>query len=143
MRSKTPLALMEQVIMVLVFALAAALCLQVFSFSNQMSEKNKDIDHAVLLAQNTAELLKACGSVEEASEAVGGDIRQTLWSSYYGEDLTPVPDQTSAYYEVHTLPENSGVEGLGKATIDVFRHDGNEALFSLTVAWQEVGSHGS
>ena len=31
MRSKSPLALMEQVIMVLVFALAAALCLRVFA----------------------------------------------------------------------------------------------------------------
>ena len=67
MRSKTPLALMEQVVMVLVFALAAALCLQVFVFSNQMSEKNRDTDRAVVLAQNTAELLKACGGVEEAA----------------------------------------------------------------------------
>ena len=54
MRSKTPLALMEQVIMVLVFALAAALCLQVFLVSGQMSEKNRDTDNAVLLAQNAA-----------------------------------------------------------------------------------------
>ena len=34
MRSKTPLALMEQMVMVLVFALAAALCLQVFVVSD-------------------------------------------------------------------------------------------------------------
>ena len=70
MRSKSPLALMEQVIMVLVFALAAALCLQVFVLSDQMSEKNRDTDRAVLLAQNTAEMIKACGGVEEAAEAV-------------------------------------------------------------------------
>lgn len=31
MRSKAPLALMEQMVMVLVFALAAALCLQAFA----------------------------------------------------------------------------------------------------------------
>ena len=31
MRSKAPLALMEQMVMVLVFALAAALCLQSFA----------------------------------------------------------------------------------------------------------------
>ena len=61
MRSKTPLALMEQVVMVLVFALAAALCLRVFAFSNQLSQRNEDIDHAVLLAQNTAEMLKSEG----------------------------------------------------------------------------------
>ena len=142
MRSKTPLALMEQVVMVLVFALAAALCLQVFVFSNQMSEKSRDTDRAVVLAQNTAELLKACGGVEEASDTVGGQIRQMLWSTYYDEDLKPVADQSSAYYEVHTLPEHSGVEGLGQATVDVIRFDANEPLFSLTVNWQEVYGNG-
>ena len=96
MRSKSPLALMEQVVMVLVFALAAALCLQVFVLSDQMSEKNRDTDRAVLLAQNTAETIKACG----------------------------------------------GVEGLGQAAIEVFRWDGNEGLFALTVAWQEVNGNG-
>jgi len=142
MRSKTPLALMEQVVMVLVFALAAALCLQVFVVSNRMSERNKDIDHAVFLAQNTAEMLKACGGVEAAADAVGGENRQMMWSSYYNEDLILVPDQARAYYEVNTLPESSGVEGLGKATVEVFRFGGNEALFSLTVGWQEVSGNG-
>ena len=138
MRSKSPLALMEQLVMVLVFALAAALCLQVFAFSDRMSERNADIDRAVLLAQNTAETIKACGGVEEAAEAVGGEIRQTMWTAYYDENLNPVPDQASARYAVNTLPENSGTEGLGQANIEVFRNDGNEGLFAITVAWQEV-----
>lgn len=142
MRSKTPLALMEQVVMVLVFALAAALCLQVFVFSNQMSEKNRDTDRAVVLAQNTAELLKACGGVEEAAVTAGGQIRQMLWSTYYDEDLNPVPNQADAYYEVHTFPKSSGTAGLGQATVDVIRFDANEPLFSLTVNWQEVCGNG-
>ena len=142
MRTKSPLALMEQLVMVLVFALAAALCLRVFVFSNQMSERNRDVDNAVLLAQNTAEMLKAYGGVEEAAAVAGGNIRQMMWSSYYDEDLNPVPDQASAYYEVHTLPENSGVEGLGQAAIEVFRYDGNKGLFFITVAWQEVSGNG-
>ena len=37
MRSKAPLVLMEQLVMVLVFALAAALCVQVFVLSDQTS----------------------------------------------------------------------------------------------------------
>lgn len=141
MRSKSPLALMEQIVMVLVFALAAALCLQVFVLSDQMSEKHQDADRAVLLAQNTAEMIKACGGVEEAKEAVGGDIRQMMWSTYYYEDLTPAPDAENGYYHVNVLPGNSGVEGLGQANIEVFRWDGNQGLFALNVAWQEVSGH--
>lgn len=142
MRSKTPLALMEQVVMVLVFALAAALCLRIFAFSDSVSRRNQQRDQAVLLAQNTAEAIKAHGGVEEARAALGGNIRQTLWSTYYNEDLTPAPDAESACYHVDVLPQNSGVEGLGQAHVEVFRHDGNEGLFSLTVAWQEVSGNG-
>lgn len=142
MRSKTPLALMEQVVMILVFALAAALCLQIFVFSDQISRRNEEIDGAVLLAQNTAETVKRCGGIEGAAEILGGEIEQMMWSSYYHEDLTPALDRESAWYHVDTLPENSGVEGLGQAHIAVFRFDESEALFSLTVAWQEVDGDG-
>ena len=142
MRSKTPLALMEQAVMVLVFALAAALCLQVFVFSDRASRQNEALDSAVVLAQNTAETLKACGGVEGASAALGGETAQTLWSTHYYEDLTPAPDRDSAFYHVDVLPLPGGVEGLGKASIDVFQYDGNSPLFSLTTAWQEVDGNG-
>ena len=39
MRSKAPLALMEQMVMVLVFALAAALCLQAFALADRISRQ--------------------------------------------------------------------------------------------------------
>ena len=55
MKSKAPLSLMEQLIMLLVFALAAALCLQVFVLSAQISRRCKATDHAVTAAQNAAE----------------------------------------------------------------------------------------
>ena len=107
-----------------------------------MSERNQEVDRAVLLAQNTAETIKVYGGVTEAAEAVGGTVRQTLWSTYYYEDLTPAPDAESGYYHVDVLPMNSGVAGLGQAAIEVFRWDGNEGLFALTVAWQEVNGNG-
>lgn len=36
-RSKAPLALMEQIIMILVFALASAVCLQAFVYADRLS----------------------------------------------------------------------------------------------------------
>jgi Tfp pilus assembly protein PilX len=58
-RSKTPLALMEQLVMVLVFALAAALCVQVFVLSDRTSRYGEARDRALLEAQSAAEALKA------------------------------------------------------------------------------------
>ena len=46
MRSKAPLVLMEQAVMVLVFALAAALCLRAFVWSDQLSRQNEARDRA-------------------------------------------------------------------------------------------------
>ena len=129
MRSKTPLALMEQVVMVLVFALAAALCLRVFVFSNRMSQRNESIDHAVLLAQNTAETVKAHGGVREA---------QTLWY----DDLGAPCGEETAVYEVRVQPLKNGVKGLGEAEICVCSAGPEAPLFTLCVAWQEVNGNG-
>ena len=77
MRSKAPLVLMEQAVMVLVFALAAALCLRAFVWSDQLSRQNEARDRALLEVQNAAEALKHTGgdmahAQEEAARRLGG-----------------------------------------------------------------------
>lgn len=52
MKSKAPLALMEQMVMLLVFALAAALCLQAFVQSDRLSRESEARDHAAVLCQS-------------------------------------------------------------------------------------------
>ena len=75
MRSKAPLVLMEQLVMVLVFALAAALCVQVFVLSDQTSRSYEARDRAVVAAQNAAEQLKGCGGdYAAAAERCGGRL---------------------------------------------------------------------
>ena len=61
MRSKAPLAMMEQMVMLLVFALAAALCLQAFVKSDQISKRGEDRDRAAVLCQNAAEAIRHNG----------------------------------------------------------------------------------
>ena len=84
MRSKAPLALMEQLVMVLVFALAAALCVQVFVLSGQTSRWNESRDQALVEAQNAAEILKGLsGDYEAACAACGGQWNGTMWGISY------------------------------------------------------------
>ena len=54
MKSKAPLALMEQIVMLLVFALAAALCLQAFVKSEQTSRDSQSRGNAALSVQIAA-----------------------------------------------------------------------------------------
>ena len=142
MRSKTPLALMEQVVMVLVFALAAALCLRAFALSDRLSREGELRDGAVLLAQNAAEVCKAGGGDWDYMETVlGGDALGYSWTVLYNERMEPVAAEEAAY-EVVVRPETAEAPGLGRATVSVFEMDGGDLLFQLPVAWQEEVQHG-
>lgn len=110
MNRKATLVLMEQLIMVPVFALASALCLLVFSKSTAISDRTAHRDAAVLIAQNTAELLKSGIDPETIS---------------HSEDYTVV-----------ITPQNTDIPGLAQAEILVSHQD--QPLYTLTVGWQEV-----
>jgi len=69
MKSKAPLVMMEQIVMVLIFALAAALCLQTFVLSGKMSKETELVNKAVIEAQNVAERMKAEGISAFTKEA--------------------------------------------------------------------------
>ena len=58
MKQKTFVPLMEQICMICIFALAAALCLQGFALANKISEDRHAKDCALISAQNAAEILK-------------------------------------------------------------------------------------
>lgn len=70
--SKTPLFLMELIIMLLVFSVSAAICLQVFSGAKKISDESRKLDIAVMQAQTVAECWKASyGDLEETAERMG------------------------------------------------------------------------
>ena len=113
MKHKASLILMEQLVMILVFALAAALCLQVFARSQVISEETARRDQAAILARNGAELLKATEGDTVAVESLSRD----------GWRVTAILGSS-------TLP------GLGCAEVQVFFEE--DLLFSLETGWQEV-----
>lgn len=113
MRSKTSLILMELLVMVLVFALCAALCLQIFVRAEEISLETARRDEALVLAQNAAELLRSGDAAEDVAHALSGD------------------------YLVQIDPVQTEIAGLQKARITVLFED--IPLFTLVTGWQEVG----
>ena len=141
MRSKAPLAMMEQLVMVLVFALAAALCLQVFVLSDRTSRRNEAQDRAVLEAQNTAEELKSLrGDFARAANLYGGTFDGQTWNRTYGADWAQEYGGDAAY-RILAISADSGDPLLGRAEVTVYTAEG-DPLVSLPVAWQEVTDHG-
>ena len=112
MKHKASLVLMEQLVMLLVFSLAAALCLQIFVKAQTISEETARRDRAVVLARNGAELLKATGGNKEIAEALSGEG-----------------------FRVTVTPQPSRQPGLARAEIQVSFEE--KELFSLETGWQE------
>lgn len=69
---KTGLFLMELIIAILFFSLAAAICIQLFVKSHMISERSIALNHSILLAQNTAEIFYATnGNPEKMASLLG------------------------------------------------------------------------
>ena len=114
MKNKTSLLLMEQLVMVLVFALAAALCLAAFVKADRISQETVRRDEAVLLAQNAAEVLKA----------TSGDIERAKATA------------SASDYRLEIEHLKTGLPFMGQAEIRVWL--GEALLFTLRTGWQEV-----
>lgn len=128
-RSKAPLALMEQIIMILVFALAAAVCLQAFVYSDTLSKQGERRDLAVNRAQEVAEYCKA----------QGGDLDQVsamMQAERTMDGLKLVSDGMSVILRVEQSDEY-----MEKAKISVLGADGEE-IYSIPIAWNRRGNIG-
>ena len=97
-RSKAPLALMEQIIMILVFALAAAVCLQAFVYANGLSGRGEKENIAAAHAQEVIEMCKACaGDWQKVVGEMPGQIEgDTLEIPFEQDHLTVQMIKTEA-----------------------------------------------
>ena len=144
MKGKGSLALMEQIVMLLVFALAAAICLQAFVTADRRSRAMEDREKAAVLCQNAAETLRSSGG---DFFAAAGTLNTTNWDedsfmTFYDEDWQPIDSSSpNAYpwdYILRADRAETDVPGLGKAEVWAGDAKSGDELFRLEVAWQEV-----
>lgn len=145
MKSKAPLALMEQMVMILVFALAAALCLQAFVKSDAISSRSDARDRAVSLCQTAAEGLRHAGGDGETALQGAAELLGLSYGAYapegaaleahYNADWTLCDNRDYAYCLKVQLMETD-LPGLAMAQVQVWQSGGVQPLFALETAWQ-------
>lgn len=124
--SKAPLALMEQSIMILVFALASAVCLQAFVYSNRLSKEGDRTEKAMNKAQTVIEYCKSNqGNLDKVCEILGGKRRDDGLALTYKEEEMEL-----------TLWLTGGTDYIEKALIIVCEPDGEE-IYRTETAWQK------
>lgn len=123
------LGLIEMAVMLVVFALAAALCLRIFAWADRRAEEIGRKDEALVQMQNAAEVLRHYdGDFAAAAKHYGGNWDGSRWIIPWGE------------LQIILRPEDTGVPYLGGARVEAMCR--GECLEAFSLRWQEV-EHGS
>ena len=107
-RSKSTLFLIEQLIVIAVFAICAVACISILTAAYFYANDSKATSHAVLRAESAAEIFKATGGdTSVVAEIMGGELRGGIGYSgstsavVYYDSTWQVSDETNASYVLH------------------------------------------
>ena len=131
-RSRSTLFLMEQIVVITVFAICAAVCVKILAVSFLITVDAVDTRNALLVAESAAESHKAFGGdITRIAELLGGaaDAINDIIVIYYDSNWQPVLEAYGSFALRLELYESSVIF----AYITVSRTDGEE-LISLTAA---------
>lgn len=139
-KSKSHLALMEQAIMILVFAFAAAICVQAFQKADATSKELAARDRAVNYSQTVAETVKSVhGDLESAAGILGGIAKEDKLLFWYDNEWNRVSKEGAAYELCLMVTETSAY--LEKSQLIVTELKKSKVLFALPVNWQKEVPH--
>ena len=135
MKNRAFLSILEQLCMILVFAAVAAVCLRVFSYADEKSKDRNMLDHAVITAQYTAELLKSTkGDLEACAETLSGTFDGDTLTVFCDMQGQPIASEQPESYKLIATKDPSPHKYTGGAQITVIGN--GETVFSLNVVWQ-------
>ena len=133
-RTRSALFLMEQLIVIVIFAVASAVCAQIFTAALIKSSDAKELNHALIAAKNGAETFRAYGDPKTAVEAIGGSVGDSdsavVW---YDKDWRVCPESEAVYFMRLSATADAGEPSLSLCELTVESIQGDE-IFALTVA---------
>lgn len=136
MRNKAKLVMIEQIVMILVFALAATICVRMFVLSEKLSKTYGDTDRAVLAAQNAAELLKSDGIAGYISETNVIQTAQDEWVTFFDSKWSVTDEEDKRKFSLKVNYTEDEDACLWRADIVVCSAEDVE-LFCIPVAGQK------
>ncbi|MBQ3134237.1 MAG: hypothetical protein IJB75_00265 [Oscillospiraceae bacterium] len=120
--------------MLLIFALAAAVCLRGLAWADSTSKHNRNCDLAMAEVQSAAAILQNNGGdLAAAAEIMGGRADEQRWAIHYNEQWEQTDGAGAFILSVRFRPTPPL---MSSARITVTGDD--ELLAELTVSWQEV-----
>lgn len=145
--SRTGLFLMELIIAILFFSLAAAICIQLFVQSHMISNRSVDLNHGILWAQNVAETFYGCnGNINQMAALLDNCIldsenkAQGSLTVVFDENFNPVSygdlstEKDTPDYSYQLIADISKEADLIVCNIIVENTKDAESVYSLNVS---------
>jgi len=111
-RSRSTLFLIEQLIVIAVFAICSAACARILTSAYLTAKESKDLSNAILIAENAAESYKAvAGDIGKVVELLGGTADKSgngVTAIIYYNKHWQVCEKEEADYSLHLI--NKGPE---------------------------------
>ncbi len=130
-QSKTRYFLFELVINCLIFAISAAVCLNLFAYGFIQNQDSRELSMATLEAQSVAETIKATGGETGLlSEYLQCDASAEGLTLYYDRDWQRTSSAQGALYtlNVRFAPLDKGVQ-----TANIIVENQTETIYELTI----------
>lgn len=144
-RSKAPLSLMEQLIMILVFAFAAAICLQAFVYSDRLSKDGTVRETAAMRATEVIETCKAYhGDMKKAADALGGVLIPSANDNDDSIEMTYQDDELKVVIDAGEITRVGDQEMMQTAQVAVWeladtdsgQTEPEKPVYTVETAWQ-------
>ncbi len=124
--SKSGLFLMELMVVILLFAICGAICLQMFAYASQTAKDSQALRNAALSAKSVAACHRSMdGDLEAVAQLLSGAVTETGLEIAY-DDQWQIVDSQPTY--VLALTQQDTVAQIAVETVD------GQTIYSLDVA---------
>lgn len=128
-KSKSRLFLIEMIVIILFFSIAAAVCINMFTQAKIVSGKSTELTMALLSAQQAAETFKSSGGDKEATgQRLGAQIEGENLIVTYNSDWEQTDTQPA--YTMRIACSQDG----GLKTADILIQGGQEEIYRVQTA---------
>lgn len=132
--SKSSLFLMELIMSILFFSLAAAVCVQLFVTSHTLSKSSVELNHAVVECESLAEYLQGTNGSLGKSESI-----TMFFDKDFNKQSSESEDELTCYILSCKEISDSSDDNMLQYEISFIRTGDNKLIYSISPAYYRKG----